>query len=301
MPQEKPNTSLPRTTVGRFAPSPTGPLHLGSLVAAIASYMIAKHNGGRWLVRIEDLDPPREVEGATHSILRSLEDFGLHWDGEIIYQSHRSEIYLQFLEELKQRSVVYPCDCSRRTIEGRNSGIYDGYCRERLVSTAAEYALRIKFDGGFEAFYDQINGQCKFKSRADTQDFIIKRRDGLFAYQLAVVADDIDQGIDHVVRGMDIIDSTPRQNYLYYRLNKAIPDYFHIPLVSDEYGVKFSKRSGSVGIDKAHATELLLTAFSHLNQPVESFLSDANVDEIIKHYFEHWQTDVLKIERPGIR
>ena len=294
--QEQSNSLIPRTSVGRFAPSPTGPLHLGSLVSAISSYMIAKQGGGRWLVRIEDLDPPREVAGATQSILNSLEDFGLYWDGEIAYQSQRSEIYRQFLEELKQRSIVYPCDCSRRTIEARNNGVYDGYCRERKVSTDAAHALRIKFEHGFETFYDQIKGPCIFHSSADKQDFVIKRRDGLFAYQLAVVADDIEQGIDHVVRGMDIIDSTPRQNYLYHCVNKAPPDYFHIPLVSDEYGVKFSKRSGSVGIDTAKATEILLTAFSHLNQPVESFLSDAAVDEIIEYYLEHWRTDLIKID-----
>jgi len=297
LPQQS-NSLVSRTSVGRFAPSPTGPLHLGSLVAAIASYMIAKQDGGRWLVRIEDLDPPREVAGATQTILNALEDFGLHWDGEIVYQSQRSEIYRQFLEELKQTSIVYTCDCSRKTIDARNGGVYDGNCRRRKVSTGAAHALRIKFDHGFDSFYDQINGPCNFYSDADKQDFIVKRRDGLFAYQLAVVADDIEQGIDHVVRGMDIIDSTPRQNYLYHCVNKATPGYFHIPLVSDEFGVKFSKRSGSVGIDKVNATEILLAAFSHLNQPVESFLSDATIDEIINYYLEHWRIDLLKAVQP---
>jgi len=284
-------------SLGRFAPSPTGPLHLGSLVAAISSYMIAKQNGAHWLVRIEDLDPPREVVGATQSILNSLEDYGLYWDGEVVYQSQRTEIYRQTLEKLKQGSFVYRCDCSRKTIERRNGGVYDGYCRKRKISADQEHSLRVKFDDGFEAFNDQIVGMQSFDSVNDKQDFIIQRRDRLFAYQLAVVADDLEQGVDHVVRGMDIIDSTPRQNFLYHCLDQPAPEYFHIPLVVDKQGVKFSKRSAAVGLEKAHAPEFLLRAFSHLNQPVEPSLSDASVDEIMSHYLKYWRTELIQSAR----
>ncbi len=288
--------SPPSTTpsAGRFAPSPSGPLHLGSLVAAVASYMIAKQKGGLWLVRIEDLDPPREIVGAAQSILQSLEDFGLHWDGEIIYQSQRADLYQQKLWELSRHSFVYACDCSRRVITQRNRGIYDGFCQRRKLSIKSQHALRIHFEAGYEAFYDQIQGPCHFFSSADKQDFIIRRRDGLFAYQLAVVVDDLEQNVDHIVRGVDIIDSTPRQNFLYDCFNQPAPSYYHLPLVSDRDGVKFSKRSGAAGIDKQYASELLIKALSHLNQPVDPQLIEGTPDEIIKLYEKNWDEKLIK-------
>jgi len=245
-------------------------------------------------VRIEDLDPPREIKGSTESILRSLEDFGLYWDGEVTYQSQRSHFYQQKLSELTQSSFVYPCDCSRKTMRQRNSGIYDAFCRQRKVSVNVEHALRIKFEKGFEEFNDEIEGLCRFYSETDKQDFVIKRRDGLFAYQFAVVADDLEQGVDHIVRGKDIIDSTPRQNFLYHCFGRTVPIYYHLPLVSDSDGIKFSKRSGAIGIDKEHASELLLTALSHLNQPVDPHLSLGSPEEIINYYLKNWQTDRIK-------
>ena len=246
--------------VGRFAPSPSGPLHLGSLVAAVASYMIAKQKGGQWLVRIEDLDPPREVKGAAKNILASLEEFGLHWDGEVVYQSQRSQLYQQRLEELMAQSIVYPCDCSRKEIENRSQGIYDGFCKNKKLLNNQTQAIRIDFSKGKNHFYDEIQKQCSLNSASDCQDFIIKRKDGLFAYQLAVVSDDIEQGINHVVRGKDILDSTPRQNFLYQCFSQAQPQYFHVPLVKNDDGSKLSKSLGSTAINKPQASKLLLKA-----------------------------------------
>jgi len=299
IPQNQKSLVEKQPWIGRFAPSPTGDLHLGSLVAAVASYMIAKHQGGQWLVRIEDLDPPREIKGATKSILTSLEDFGLFWDGSVTYQSQRNVIYHQRLEELISLKFVYQCDCSRRMIEDRNHGIYDGFCRLKSLKSKTDRAIRIKFSSGFETFDDRLLGKCQFDSEADKQDFIIKRRDGLFAYQLAVVADDIEQNINHVVRGKDILDSTPRQNFLYHCFGLAAPEYFHVPLVKDKSGIKFSKRSAAEPVKKDQATELLLKALTHLGQSVEREMLDAEPIEIIRYYEEHWQLEKL-IRRASI-
>lgn len=280
--------------VGRFAPSPTGPLHFGSLVAAVASYMIAKQKGGRWLVRIEDLDPPREVPGASHSILTSLEEYGLFWDEEAVYQSQRTELYQQKFEELIEKRIVYQCDCSRKMIEARNQGIYDGFCRNRDLPANREQATRIKFLPGFGKFEDQVMGRCQFETPSDIQDFIVKRRDGLFAYQLAVVADDINQGINHIVRGQDILDSTPRQNFLYHCFAAEPPSYYHLPLVKDSNGDKLSKRQGALGIKKQQASRLLLKALRHLGQNVDNQMIECKPIEIVEHFKKCWQTQLIK-------
>ncbi|MBV1907880.1 MAG: tRNA glutamyl-Q(34) synthetase GluQRS [Kangiellaceae bacterium] len=281
---------------GRFAPSPTGALHLGSLVAALGSYLIAKQAGGRWLVRIEDLDPPREVPGSSKLILNTLESFALCWDGEVVYQSERESYYLQRLEELKQERLVYRCSCSRKMVESRNGGIYDGYCRKQKTETQQysdleeKTATRLIFPPGFERFEDRLIGSCYFGRNTDRQDFIVKRRDELFAYQLAVVADDIEQGVNQVVRGSDILDSTPRQNYLYHCFKKVQPDYYHLPLLKDSSGFKFSKRFESKGIDIQHTTELLIKALLHLGQSVESEMSFAEPEELISYFVTHWDS-----------
>lgn len=287
-------SSSHETWTGRFAPSPTGPLHLGSLVAAVASYMIAKQKGGRWLVRIEDLDPPREVPGASHSILSSLEEFGLLWDGEVIYQSQRNDLYQKRIEELIERKIVYQCDCSRKMIEARNLGIYDGYCRNRQLSVKSDQAIRIKFSSGFEVIDDHILGRCQFSADLDTQDYVVKRRDGLFAYQLAVVADDIDQGINHIVRGQDILDSTPRQNFLYHCFAQTPPSYYHLPLVKDNSGIKLSKRQGALAVNKQKTTEVLLKALQHLGQDIDIQMADSKPAEIVNYFEKNWQLAKIK-------
>ncbi len=298
--QNNKNTaSSDKPWIGRFAPSPTGPLHLGSLVAAVASYMITKQKGGLWLVRIEDLDPPREVAGASQSILISLEDFGLFWDGEVVYQSQRNALYQQRFEELIEQKIVYRCDCSRKMVEARGQGVYDGFCRDRGLHAKSDQASRVKFLSGFEDFDDQILGSCQFKSALDKQDFVVKRRDGLFAYQLAVVADDIEQGINHIVRGQDILDSTPRQNFLYHCFAETRPSYYHLPLVRDNSGEKLSKRQGALAVDKHRATKLLLKAVQHLGQNIDPHMTDSKPIEIINYYEKNWQP--VPYHRPKYR
>lgn len=282
--------------IGRFAPSPTGPLHLGSLVAALASFFIAKQRGGQWLLRIEDLDPPRVVKGSDQLILQSLEDFGLEWDGPVVYQSHNFARYQARLMELMEQSIVYACDCSRKQVEERTGGSYDGYCKKRGLLGVRDdtgLAYRVDFSRGKHHFNDLVQGQCDLSSPSDCQDFIVKRKDGLYAYQLAVVCDDIEQRVNHVVRGCDILDSTPRQNFLYNCFGVAEPRYFHIPLVKNDVGVKFSKSAGSQAIESHKASELLITALRHLGQQTETAMLAAKPKELISHFVKHWQTDNL--------
>ncbi len=289
--QSKPHLSSSKPWIGRFAPSPSGPLHLGSLVAALASFFIAKQNAGTWLVRIEDIDLPRTVKGSAKSILDCLELFGLHWDGEIIYQSQRNELYQEKFEQLKKQNRLYQCDCSRKDILERSQGTYDDFCSARSLSSAKEQATRIKFSDGFQTFNDQILTRCQFNSKADRQDYIIKRRDGLFAYQLAVVVDDMEQGVNHVVRGQDILDSTPRQNFIYHCFSKEPPLYYHLPLVKNKQGIKFSKRSGALALDKNRVTAILLEALDHLGQKIDHQMQSASAEEIVNYFIKHWQSD----------
>ncbi len=278
--------------IGRFAPTPSGPLHFGSLVAALGSYLIAKSQGGKWLVRVEDLDPPREQAGATKSIIKTLEAFGFEWDGDIVYQSQRSQYYLNAISQLKDQSVSYYCCCSRKQVEQRNSGVYDGYCRDKNLGES-DAALKVKFGSGFSHFYDHIQGDCVFDSPNDIQDFVIQRRDKLFAYQLAVVVDDIEQQINHVVRGADILDSTPRQNFLYHCFNKSSPDYYHLPLVVDEQGRKLSKSQLDPAIKTDKASQLLVQALKHLGQKTPDDLEYGKPSEILAFAIGAWDTYLI--------
>jgi len=224
---------------GRFAPSPTGPLHFGSLVAAVASYLDARAAGGEWLVRIEDLDTPRNVPGAAGEILRTLERFGFEWDGPVMYQSERIAAYEAALDELKQKNVVYPCTCSRR----------DNFlcsCRDGVSDRTKPKSWRIR-------------------GKDEVDDFVVFRADGIFAYQLAVVVDDAAQGITDVVRGADLLDSTPRQRYLQALLGYSHPNYQHIPVVTNEAGEKLSKQTNAPPLHDP-ATQLK-EALRFLNQP----------------------------------
>ena len=236
--------------IGRFAPSPSGPLHFGSLVCALASYLDARANRGQWLVRIEDIDPPREQPGATDTILQYLELHHLHWDGEVIYQSQRSEIYLDTLQQLGGRSLSYRCDCSRKRLAGL-SGCYDRYCQSRKISASIPAAIRLSVRRSLEelrgftnpvTFLDGIQG-AQAEDLLMGGDFIIHRKDGLFAYQLAVVVDDILQNITHVVRGADLLDTTARQILLFHVLGKPAPHYSHVPVMADAQGNKLSKQN----------------------------------------------------------
>lgn len=263
---------MQRPYIGRFAPSPTGPLHFGSLVCALASYLDTRRHGGKWLLRIEDIDPPREQPGAADAIKRTLEVHGLHWDGEVRYQSQRADAYWECLRELRKLDLIYPCNCSRARLASLN-GPYDGHCRHHPPNADEPCALRLKVTDLPDAFR-QIRNQVVFRDRIrDVQseeiekisgDFVIHRKDGLFAYQLAVVVDDIDQGITDVVRGDDLLDTTARQIFLYQILGKKPPSYAHIPVIRDEHGNKLSKQNHAPAVADAQPQKNLTAALSAL-------------------------------------
>ena len=259
---------------GRFAPSPTGPLHIGSFLAALASWLDARAAGGRWLVRIEDLDRPRCVPGAADDILRSLERLGLAWDGEVVYQSRRLALY----EEALQKLPTYWCSCTRREIADSSLGlavdgapIYPGTCRGGAAGAAR--ALRVRTSADEICFDDRVQGRrCQVLER-DIGDFVLYRADGLFAYQLAVVVDDAEQDVTDVVRGADLLDSTPRQIYLQRLLGAPTPRYLHVPVALNAAGEKLSKQTGARAIEPTRDT--LRNALALLGQPAVDSLQDA--------------------------
>jgi glutamyl-Q tRNA(Asp) synthetase len=261
---------------GRFAPSPTGPLHKGSLVAAMASYLDARAHSGRWLVRIEDIDEARTVTGATESILQCLRDFGMQWDGEVVQQSRRKHLYQHAFERLGNH--VYSCGCTRREIADSHTGmasdgaaIYPGTCRNGLATGKTARAFRLRVPDGADGcirFEDRWLGMVTQQLATGAGDFVLKRADGFWAYQLAVVVDDADQGVTHVVRGVDLLDSTPRQIYLQRLLGVPTPQYLHVPLVTNGVGEKLSKQTGARTLDPAHPLEELISAAQFLQLPV---------------------------------
>ena len=256
---------------GRFAPSPTGPLHFGSLVAALASYLDARAHGGTWLVRIEDLDAPRTSPGAADAILRCLESCGLFWDENVLYQTQRIPIYLNVFEDLLERGLVYPCACTRREIADSVAGLaasgevpYPGTCRAGLPPDRAPRAWRLRVENRIVEFEDRRMGRVRQNLERDVGDFIVRRADGPFAYQLAVVVDDCAQGITDVVRGEDLLASTPRQIFLHERLGCAPPRYLHFPVVRDARGEKLSKQTGASPVDYTNPLPTLREALRFL-------------------------------------
>lgn len=249
---------------GRFAPSPTGPLHFGSLVAATGSYLDARASHGRWLVRMEDLDPPREVPGAADGILRTLERFQLCWDEDVVYQSHRHEAYYNAAEILRERRLAFPCACSRREA----GDIYPGTCRHGLPAGKKARSLRIGVDNASIRFSDLLQGDVIENLGEQVGDFVIQRADGLFAYQLAVVVDDAWQGITHVVRGSDLLSSTARQIYLQQCLDYQQPQYLHLPLAVNSQGEKLGKQTQAPGVDQLEPVATLRRVLRFLGQPV---------------------------------
>lgn len=240
--------------VGRFAPSPTGPLHLGSLIAAVGSFCLARQDGGRWLLRMEDLDTPRVVPGAADQILFTLEKLGLHWDGEVIWQSRRIAAYQAAVEMLRDRGLVFECACSRKDIlmsaphPGEEGPVYPGTCRPGLPAGRKPRALRIIVPERQICFTDGVFGPMQQVLTEAVGDFVLRRADGMFAYQLAVVVDDAASGINQVVRGADLLASTPRQIFLHACLGNPVPTYIHLPLLTDRQGEKISKRHGVVSL-----------------------------------------------------
>lgn len=262
-----------RKYCGRFAPSPSGPLHFGSLVAAMGSYLDARHNRGEWLVRIEDLDPPREKPGSADGILTTLEAFGFEWDREILYQNcrHRTKAYREALDTLSTHAMAFLCACTRREINatgllGIDGPIYPGTCRNDLPEGREARTIRVRTDDLGISFLDLVCGEQQQKIFSQIGDFVIRRADGLAAYQLAVVVDDAFQGVNRVVRGADLLYSTPRQIYLQQLLKLPTPEYAHLPLVRDGSGRKLSKQSRSLPVDNQNPLPALVTAWQFLGQ-----------------------------------
>jgi glutamyl-Q tRNA(Asp) synthetase len=237
--------------VGRFAPSPTGPLHFGSLVAALASWLDAKRAGGRWLLRMEDLDRPRVMPGAGDQILRQLEQIGLAWDGPVVYQSARLDFYEDSIRKINAHT--YPCACTRKELEDSalaidGSRIYPGTCRSGIAAGKSARALRVRTDQAAIRFTDRVQGGIAQSVEAEVGDFVLKRADGLHAYQLAVVVDDAAQGVTDVVRGADLLDSTARQIFLQHLLGAGTPRYLHVPVATNAAGEKLSKQTAAAAV-----------------------------------------------------
>jgi len=283
---------------GRFAPSPTGPLHFGSLVAAIGSYLDAKHQQGKWLVRIEDLDTPRLVKGAADDILRTLDSYGLQWDETILYQSERNGFYQAAFDQLRANHLLYPCTCSRReisdsTIQRGQELIYPGTCRNGRTSDKAAQAWRLRVNNTCITFNDRLQGTIAQDLATEVGDFVLLRADNLFAYQLAAVVDDDAQGITAVVRGADLLLSTPRQIYLQRLLGFAAPTYMHLPVVVNVQGEKLSKQTHAQAVSIQDAAETFFTALIFLRQQPPVELRHDSVERILSWAIENWQPDKL--------
>ena len=303
---------------GRFAPSPSGYLHFGSLITALASFLDAKKNNGTWLVRLEDIDPPREKKGASDHILKTLEAFGLHWDENILFQSNQSEYYLHIIEQLFKEQHCYYCQCTRAQIKALG-GIYQGHCRD-LQLEKNNSAIRVINPYGIAQYHDLIQGNVQCNQALVKEDFIILRKDGLFAYQLAVVADDIYQNISHVIRGCDLLEPTARQLSFYQLLSQSTlntisqhslplskesqetqtiqtPLFGHIPLAVTEQGYKLSKQNKAPAIDNNNPQPALFAALRFLGQQPPTELQLSSIDEIIQWAIIHWQRESVPKKR----
>ena len=293
--------SVPRYT-GRFAPSPTGLLHIGSLLTALASYADARAHGGRWLVRMEDLDPPREMPGAASNILRTLEAFGFEWDGEVLFQSRRHDAYRALLDKLVSDGKAYPCFCSRKqwhaaARRGIDGFVYNGRCAALPPAgqpenpSANSPAWRLRVPPGEIVFDDRIVGCCRQNPARDIGDFVLLRADGQWAYQLAVVADDAAQGITHIVRGQDLLVSTPRQIVLQQLAGYPQPEYAHLPLLVNRHGQKWSKQTLAPALDPSCREMLLRQVMYWLNLPPAP--QTDKPQELLAWAVQHWQISAV--------
>jgi glutamyl-Q tRNA(Asp) synthetase len=290
---------------GRFAPSPSGPLHFGSLVAALASYCESKSRQGRWLLRIEDVDTPRVVAGADEQILRDLEAFGFDWDATVSYQGDRFDQYQHYLDNLIDQGDGYACECSRRSLRelGIRSGplgqIYPGLCRSKQLPIA-NHSIRLNTENAHTvSFVDQVYGEVSLNLPESVGDFVLKRVDNIFAYHLAVVVDDELQGINQIVRGADLLENTCLHIYLQQRLSFSTPEYMHIPLVNNAQGVKLSKQTGASALDYGQASTLLVAALRHLRQPVQQDLEQSNPSEILQWAVANWSPALIPVLHPA--
>jgi glutamyl-Q tRNA(Asp) synthetase len=278
-------------TIARFAPSPTGPLHIGSLIAAVASYLDARNRQGQWLLRIEDLDPPREPEGAAQVIIECLQQHGLDWDGDILWQSQRHHAYQQAVEQLLAQGKAYYCSCNRQRIQSLG-GRYDGHCRGTTTAPTEPAAIRLQVNNNPITINDGIQGCFSQQLEREVGDFVIRRKDSLFAYQLAVVIDDGYQQITDVLRGSDLLDSTPRQVFLQQQLGLITPRYCHIPVITNDDGQKLSKQTFAKALDNHNATDNLRLALHFLRQPAPP-TQLKNCRDILLWSCQHWQREAI--------
>lgn len=290
-----PNSNIYR---GRFAPSPTGPLHFGSLIAAVGSYLQAKHQHGEWLVRIDDIDPPREIKGAADNILSTLEYFGFEWDGDVLYQSNRQHYYQEIVDELIKQGLAYPCSCSRTSIlkktgQVKGETIYPGFCRNRPLENITNYSIRIHCNSDPIYFSDAIQGEQTFNIEKNTGDFVIQRRDHFFAYHLATGIDDSEQKITEVMRGADLLNCTPNQLHVQHILNLSSPQYSHLPIAVNHTGQKLSKQNHAKAINPSESIELLYKTLKFLGQMPSIELMNVSQEEIWDWAIKHWQLHLV--------
>ncbi len=289
---------------GRFAPSPTGPLHFGSLVALLGSYLDARSANGQWHVRMEDIDQPRVVIGAADDILRTIDKMGIGWDGPVWLQSHREQHYHEALDRLRSLGMVYPCGCSRQEIadsglSGVDGPVYPGTCRNGLPPGRKARSERLRTNNEQIKFNDLIQGGTCQRLASEIGDFVVRRADGLFAYQLAVVVDDAAQEITHIVRGCDLLLSTPRQIHLQKLLKLTFPHYLHLPVAVNENGLKLSKQTGAPPLDQNNLLPQLITALDFLGQKPPSELAEATLDEFWSLAILHWDRQKIPC-RPSL-
>ncbi|MFZ6708114.1 tRNA glutamyl-Q(34) synthetase GluQRS [Undibacterium sp. TC9W] len=299
-----PTKQMMQKYIGRFAPSPTGPLHMGSLVAAMASYLDAKAHDGLWLLRMEDLDFDRNVKGADQHIINSLQRSGMVWDGDITWQSQRQPLYEAALQKLGNN--LYPCACSRKEIADSRlrlgdaaSQIYPGTCRHGLAAGKTARAWRLRVPDQLYRFEDRLAGTQQQNLATEVGDFVLKRADGFWAYQLAVVVDDAAQGITHVVRGADLIDSTARQIYLQELLGLPTPHYLHVPVVTNADGEKLSKQTGALAFDRGdndvlHEALIPAAQFLGLDLP----LSVTDIPAFWPLAIHAWKEKIARVASP---
>lgn len=288
---------------GRFAPSPTGPLHFGSLVAALGSCLEARSRGGRWLVRMEDLDPPRAQPGAAELILRTLEDFAFEWHGAVMRQSARSEAYAHAMAQLRARGALYACACTRKEIADSGLAfpgmdgerVYPGTCSDGILPGRIARTTRVRVGDEIIAFEDSIQGNIRQELRRDAGDFVVMRADGLIAYQLAVAVDDAEQSITDVVRGADLLASTPRQIHLQRLLGLTTPRYAHLPAAVNALGEKLSKQTLARPLDPRRAAPAIAAALKFLGQAPPPELGRAALPEVWDWSLAHW--DLGKVPR----
>ena len=275
---------------GRFAPSPTGHLHFGSVYTALASFLEARTHQGLWRLRFDDLDTPRNVLGAANHIQQTLETLGLHWDGEVDYQNWHLDDYHAVLMDFMANEQIYRCQCSRKDL----TAIYAQTCRNQHIPANDPHSLRLKTDNREIIFDDYLHGQISQNLATQHGDFILKRKDNVIAYQFAVVLDDIRQEVNHVVRGIDLLDATPKQIYLQQLLNLPTPHYLHIPILVDAKGHKLSKSTLATAVDLTTPNRVLFQLLRWLKQNPPLELENEKVDNILKWAIEHWDVARLK-------